>query len=62
MILWSCSNKFENSDLGDKLYWSFQVDAYLWEPFQLLDDPPELLSIEDGFLKEKTNNFIELEL
>lgn len=32
------------------------------EPFQLLDDPSELLSIEDGFLEEKTNNFIEFEL
>jgi hypothetical protein len=32
------------------------------EPFQLLDDPPELLSIEDGFLEEITNNFIEFEM
>lgn len=32
------------------------------EPFQLLDDPPEFLSIEDGFLEEISNNFIEFEM
>lgn len=32
------------------------------EPFQLKDDPPELLSIEDGILEEKTNNFLEFEM
>lgn len=32
------------------------------EPFQLLDDPSEFLSKEDGFLEEISNNFIEFEM